>query len=559
LLFLWMTGGLSAVLPASQNPGIPVFRDVTAQSGIRFRHVNGPADRKDYIFEAKGGGVGFFDYDNDGWLDIYLVQGSTVEKAGKPDSGLSDALYRNRGDGTFEDMTRRAGILPGDWGMGVSFADVDNDGWVDIYRTNLGRDRFYRNRGDGTFEDLTSRSGLEVPGWSTSAAFGDYDGDGDLDLYVARYLDYGPDKLPPKTPDCTYLGVAVLCGPRGLSGADDFLFRNNGDLTFTDVTTASGARDTGRFFGLSVLWADLDNDHDLDICVGNDATPNYLFVNRGDGTFEEMGFLSGIAVSGDGNEQASMGMDAADYDNDGLLDLYMAHFAGDYSTLYHNEGDLFFRDVTEPAGLKRGDWFLVAWGTRFLDVNCDGWKDIYHSSGHVYPYLLDDSKPEKYAQPNALYLNLKNGTFEDVSKKAGADFLKETVSRGVAFGDYDNDGDFDLLIANMNGSPQLLRNDRTDSNHWLMVKLIGRKGNRDAIGARVTVSTAGLTQTWEIHRTVGIYSAGDPRAHFGLGSSARVERMEIRWPGGQVETFEDIPADRHYIVEEGKGIRSQEF
>jgi len=549
-------GPLFAV--SADSEGIPKFVNVTREAGIEFHHVNGEPDRKDYLFETKGGGVGFFDYDGDGWMDLYLVQGSRLDLV-DTDRNPVGKLYRNQRDGTFRDVTEAAGLNYRYWGMGISGADYDNDGDPDLLLTHLGPNAFYRNNGDGTFTDVTRTAGLEDPRWSTSAAFGDYDSDGDLDLYVANYIDAGVDKLPPKSDYCTYLGVAVMCGPRGLPGAGDAFYRNNGDGTFTEVSKESGAHDPDRLFGLGVVWGDVDNDGDADIYVANDATPNLLFVNRGDGTFEELGFLSGLAVNGDGAWQASMGVDLADYDNDGLLDAYVAHFASDFSTLYHNGGGLSFRDVTGPAGIQSSEWLLVAWGLRFLDVNNDGWKDILHSNGHVYPFLTYTPTREEYGQPGTLYMNQKDGTFAAVGEQAGPDFMEKTVSRGVAFGDFDNDGDFDFCVANMNGEPQLFRNDRTDRNHWVMFRTRGTKSNRDGIGARITVQTGDLVQIWEIKRTVGIYSISDPRAHFGLGGSASIDRVEIRWPSGSIQHFENVTGDRHYLIDETGGLSPEEF
>ncbi len=550
LLLAGMTVLCTAGFPREVTEAVPTYVDVTRQAGIDFRHVSGPVDHKDYIFETKGGGVGFFDYDNDGWLDILLVQGSTVEQAlaGKK---ARPALYHNRGDGTFEDVSAGSGLDGGVWGMGVTFGDYDNDGDADVYLTQLGPDLLYRNNADGTFTDVTEESGIHADGWSTSAAFGDYDRDGLLDLYVVGYLDYGPSHLPPRTSSCTYLGVPVLCGPRGLQGARDYLYRNRGGGAFEEVSRSSGAEDRNRYFGLGVLWSDLDDDGDLDLFVGNDATPNYLFENRGDGTFEDVGFVSGVAVSGDGNEQASMGVDSGDYDNDGKLDLFLTHFANDYSTLYHNEGGLMFTDVSGRAGLKDPEWNLVAWGTRFMDVDDDGWKDIVHANGHVYPYLEHSDKPEQFREPCSLYINRGDGTFVNASAQAGADFQAPLVGRGVAFGDYDNDGDIDLLIANLNGRPRLLRADRRDTNHWVMFRLAAKSGNRHALGSRVTVECSGLTQIWEVKRTVGIYSASDPRAHFGLGSCTVIERVEVRWSDGTKQEFRKVSADRHYRLQQG--------
>jgi hypothetical protein len=547
------------VLPAAPDPptrGIPKFTDVTEAAGIRFLHINGPADRKDYIFEAKGGGIGFFDYDNDGWLDLFLVQGATVETAGTERNELS-RLFRNRGDGTFEDVTEAAGLTHRGWGMGVTFGDFDSDGWTDIFLTCLGPNVLYRNNGDGTFSDVTARAGVGDPRWSTSAAFGDYDGDGHLDLYVANYIDASVDRLPPRSDVCTYLGRVVMCGPRGLPGSSDSLYRNQGDGTFREVSEESGAADPDRYFGLGVVWTDLDQDGDLDLYVANDATPNLLFVNQGNGRFEEMGFLSGLAVSGDGAMQASMGVDVADYDNDGLLDVFVTHFASDYSTLYRNLGNLIFKDVTGESRIQASEWLLVGWSTRFVDVNHDGWRDLIHVNGHVYPFLLEGGSREQYRQPATLYLNLRDGTFADVSSEAGADFMTGKVSRGAAFGDFDNDGDIDMAVANLNDSPRLLRNDRTDTNHWVMFRTAGEGPNPERLGATIRISAGGLRQLAEVRRCVGIYSASDPRVHFGLAGASILDEVEVRWPDGKISRFQQVPAGKHYLIHQQKGLSEE--
>jgi hypothetical protein len=549
---------MKGISPVNNEDGVPQFVNVTHQAGIYFQHINGAVEKKDYIFEAKGGGVGFLDYDNDGWIDLFLVQGSRLDLVNTKNN-QSSRLYRNQRDGTFKDVTESAGLEYKFWGMGIGAGDYNSDGNVDLYVTQLGPNVLYRNNGDGTFTDVTEKAGVGDPRWSTSAAFGDFDRDGDLDLYVANYIDAAIDKLPPKSDHCTYLGIAVMCGPRGLQGSSDSFYRNNGDGTFTDISESSGALDRDRLYGLGVVWGDIDNDGDQDVYVGNDATPNLLFVNQGDGTFEELGFLSGLAVNGDGALQASMGVDLADFDNDGLLDVFITHFASDFSTLYRNQGDLNFRDVTGPAGIQGEEWLLVGWGTRFFDVNNDGWKDILHSNGHVYPFLLFTESKEEYAQPGSLYLNMKDGTFATVSDQAGKDFLEKTVSRGVAFGDFDNDGDFDFCVANMNGEPQLFRNDRTDQNHWVMFRTVGTESNRDGIGARIQIRTGELRQIWEIKRTVGIYSVSDPRAHFGLGQFTSIDEVEVRWPSGKTQTFKNLPADQHYLVTESGELLKEEF
>jgi len=528
---------------------VPQLVDVAAPSGLSFRHISGPVDHKRYLFETKGGGIGALDYDNDGWMDLYIAQGSTLERTreGRDPHGV---LLRNRGDWTFEDVTERAGLTRGAWGMGVSAADVDNDGFVDLYLTNLGRNTLYRNNGDGTFTDLTAKAGLGDPRWSASAAFGDYDADGRLDLYVANYLDVGPEKLPAESERCRYRGVPSACGPIGLRGAADSLYRQGPDGTFTDVTAKAGVLDR-RHFGLGAVWGDVDDDGDLDLYVANDSTPNELYVNQGDGRFAEQGFASGLALNGMGSEQASMGVDLADFDNDGRLDAYCTHFASDHSTLYRNEGQLLFRDVTAPARIQAMEYPLVSWGTRFVDLNHDGWKDIVHANGHVYPFL--EKRPfgdETFRQPHSLYLNLGDGTFLDASALAGPDLQKPALGRGVAFADFDNDGDVDIAIANMNGAPQLFRNDLPPGTHWVTFRTEGRDSNRDGIGTRVTVVAGGLRQVWEVKRTVGIYSCSDPRAHFGLGEAERLDLVTVRWPSGTVQEFRDVAADRHYLLDE---------
>lgn len=552
-VFSLLTAGFLA-----SDSSIPRFVDVTASSGITFQHICGSAEEKDYIFEAKGGGLAAFDYDNDGLMDVLFTQGSTLERHRHKDDP-SPALYRNKGNWRFEDVTRKAGLTCKGWGMGAGIADYDNDGFADVYLTNLGRNVLYRNNGNGTFTDVTEKAGVGASGWSTSAAFGDSDGDGDLDLYVAEYLDVGPDKLPAHIVGgvCDYQGHSVMCGPRGLPGAADVFYRNNGDGSFADVSKASGAWDKDSFFGLGVVWADVDNDDDLDIYVANDATPNLLFVNKGRGVFEEMGFASGLAVSGDGREQASMGVDVADYDNDGLLDAYCTHFAADYSTLYRNMGNLLFEDVTAQAQIQAPEWPLVGWGTRFVDLNQDGLKDILHANGHVYPHLPKTAGRETYLQPKSFYINRGDGTFLDASAKAGADLQKKTCSRGVAFADFDNDGDIDFAVATLNGIPQLFRTDQQGANHWIMFRTVGTRSNRDGIGARITVVTGSRRQVWEIKRTVSIYSSSDPRAHFGLGEAAVADLVQVRWPSGKRQEFRDVKADAHYVLHEDNGLEKQ--
>ena len=551
---------LAAFQPRPRDLQIPQFNDITASSGISFRHISGEASVKNYIFEAKGGGVGALDIDNDGWMDILLVQGSTLERF-RQGKNPGPALYRNRGDGTFEDVTARSRLKAeqSGWGMGVGSGDYDNDGFADIYLTCLGPNILYHNNGDGTFTDVTDRAGVGDSRWGTSAAFGDYDRDGDLDLYVCNYLDMDLNSLPPPGVGqfCTYLGEPVFCGPRGIPGAADVFYRNNGDGTFSDVSEKTGALDRKRLPGLGVIWGDVDSDSDLDIFVANDAEPNYLFLNGGTGTFEEKALITGLALSGDGRAQANMGIDFADYDNDGLMDLFISHFAGDYGTLYHNEGNLIWEDATIQSRLRMTYGLLVGWGARFADFNNDGWKDIYHSNGHVYPFLKASRFEEQYDQPGTIFLNRQDDTFLDVSSNAGPGIQTKKSGRGVAFADFDNDGDTDLITVNMSDSPTLLRNDRSDSNHWITFKTVGRRSDRDGIGTRIAVVTGRLRQIWDIRRTVGIYSSSDPRAHFGLGAYDKVDLLEVRWPTGKAQQFKDVAADVHYVIDEAEGIRRE--
>jgi len=552
--FLW---GQGRTKPAANIcASAPRLVEVTDASGITFEHISGDPDKKTYLFEAKGGGIGALDYDRDGWIDLYIVQGSTVERALAGTSPYG-RLYRNTGGWRFEDVTSKARLTTGAWGMGVTAADVDNDGWVDIYLTNLGPNFLYHNNGDGTFTEVGAELGVADPRWSTSASFADYNGDGLLDLFVPNYIDALPDKLPRKGP-CEYRNTPCMCGPRGLEGAGDSLYRHNADGTFTEIGEAGGFLDTGKCYGLGSVWGDVDNDGDIDLFVANDATPNALYVNQGDGTFIEQAFFSGLAVNAHGSEQASMGVDLADFENTGWLGAYCTHFAEDYSTLYRNEGDLMFSDISAEALIVHPEMLFVSWGTRFVDLNHDGWKDIFHANGHVYPFLHGEPrKAETYRLPHSLYLNQHNGTFCDASTLAGPDIMKPAVGRGVAFADFDNDGDIDIAVANMNGSPQLFRTDRVDHGHWVMFRCVGTTSNRDGIGARIIVVTGSLRQMWEVKRTVGIYSCSDPRAHFGLGASTTIDVVSVRWPSGKTQQFRDVNADQHYLVDESSGLHPE--
>jgi len=547
LILLGASLATSSVLQKKQQR----FTNVTRESGIRFHHISGPETDKKYLFEVKGGGAAFLDFDNDGWPDIALVQGSTLEQYKKGGTAKCE-LYRNLRNGKFERVTDAAGLTAKGWGMGVAAADYDNDGWVDLYITGFGGNNLYHNKGDGTFSDVTQRAGIGINSWSSSAAFGDYNLDGYLDLYVANYVTMDLDNLP--EPKCRYRGTLTICGPRDLKGASDVFYRNNGDGTFTDVSRASGAYDPDARYGLGVVWGDVNNDGYPDLYIANDFGPNFLFVNRGDGTFHEQGLISGVALSGDGLEQAGMGVDIADYDNDGLMDIFVTNFASDYSTLYRNLGNLMFEDITGRAGIQPFEWFLVKWGTHLVDINHDGWKDIFHANGHVYPFLEHANLSEKYRQAPSFYLNQHDGRFSDISTSVGLGPDAAIVGRGTAMADYDNDGDLDFLIANLSGAPLLLRSDLATDFHWVMFRLRGTKSNCDGIGARLTVSTGGLKQTVEVRRSVGIYSSSDPRAHFGLGAAEKIDSLEVKWPGGAVQQFKNLEVNRHYLLDQAAGL-----
>jgi peptidoglycan hydrolase-like protein with peptidoglycan-binding domain len=437
-----------------------------------------------------------------------------------------------------------------------TFGDYDNDGFADIYLTNLQANILYHNNGNGTFKDVTEEAGVGDTNWSSSAGFADYDNDGDLDLYVCNYISMDFDNLPgPGSHSfCFYKGTPILCGPRGLVGAPDVFYRNNGDGSFTDVTEEAQVVDRWKLFGLGVLWADVDDDRDLDLYVANDDGPNLFYLNNGDGTFQELGLLTGLAVSMDGRNQGSMGVDMADYDNDSRIDAFLTHFASDYSTLYRNKGKLQFEDVTGQTPILKSGWHQVGWGTRFLDFDHDTRKDLLIVNGHVTPFLIGNKTAEVYYQPMSAYQNLGGNNFKNVSKTIGRDAQVGKAGRGAAFGDFDNDGDTDLLVANLNDTPSLFRSDLESQHHWVMFRTRGVKTNRDGIGARITVVTGETKQIWEIKRAVSIYSASDPRAHFGLAAARNIDLVKVEWPSGTVQEFTDVRADRHYLIHETEGI-----
>src|SRR5215471_4709928 len=530
------------------------FVDETDGSRIHFKPTSAPENK--YIVESMSGGVALFDYNNDGWLDIYLTNSLTVDTANNPKSSRC-ALYHNNRDGTFTDVTERSGLGYPGWAMGVATGDYDGDGWVDVYVTCLGGNRLYHNNGDGTFTDVTQKAGVEDGRWSTGAAFGDYDNDGNLDLFVANYVDFRLKDLPEfgKGKFCQFRGIPVQCGPRGLRGAGDSLFHNNGDGTFTEVSKKAGVSDPDGRFGMKALWTDLDGDGWMDLYVANDSGPNFLYKNNRDGTFKDVGLLAGCAVREDGSEQGSMGVTIGDYNHDGLLDIFVANFADEPKTLYRQEKGMFFADVSFASKVAQVSIPYVGWGTDFIDFDNDGWGDLMEVNGHVYPQVENLSAGAGYAQRVLLFHNEQNGTFSEVAASCGEALMARRVSRGAAFGDIDNDGDIDVVINNLDGTPTVLRNDGGNRNNWISIKTLGSKRNRDALGARVKVTAGDLTQVKEVYSGGSYISQNDTRIHFGLGKRTRVDSIEIRWPsGGKTEVIRDAPVNQFVVVQEGRGI-----
>jgi hypothetical protein len=571
------------VPPASPNAAAGVrFADITAESGLSgFRHVSGGAD-KNYIIETTGSGVAVWDFDGDGLLDVYLVNGSTLEPrdGGPPRS----ALFRNGGDRTFRDVTALAGVANERWGQGVCAGDVDNDGDPDLYVTNFGPNRLFRNLGDGRFEDVAPRAGVAVDSWSTGCAFGDYDGDGWLDLYVAGYVAFDikhPPPAPPRRPAspaeiaapqasgglgaaysagapyCTYRGVPVMCGPRGLRGAPDHLFRNNGDGTFTDTTRQAGVSDSRGLYGFGVAWFDMDDDGRLDLLVANDSGPNYVYRNAGNGRFEDVSYPSGAALDGSGREQAHMGVAVGDYDNDGRSDIHITNFADDFNVLYHNQDGTMVSDVSFKSGVGQVSVPFLGWGTDFLDYDNDGWLDLLVVNGHVYPAA--DTMPwnSSYAQRALLFRNLKGQRFEELGAAGGDGLTTARVSRGSAVGDLDNDGGVDVVINNIDGAPTVARNvGGGAAGHWLTVRLVGdpaRRCPRDAIGSVVFVTAGGMRQRREVASGRGQISQSDLRLHFGLGAQSGVSRLEVRWANGQATDYKIERVDTIVTIDQATG------
>lgn len=530
------------------------FVDVTRAAGIDFHLTCGSADKR-YIMDSMCGGVAVFDYDSDGWMDIYLVDGSTLADL-RSDRCHPGKLYRNNHDGTFTDVTAKSGLTHCGWGFGVAVGDYDNDGWEDLYLTYLNGGVLYHNNGNGTFTDVTAKAGVGNPGrWGTSTAFGDYDNDGYLDLYIANYVDLDLDHLPEfgQGPFCQYRGIPVSCGPRGLKGSRDRLYHNNGDGTFTDVTEKLNI-DPGGYYGLGVLWLDYDKDGCLDLYVANDSSPSLLYHNDCKGGFTEVGAEAGVAYSADGREQAGMGIDSADYDNDGWPDVVKTNFSDDTNNLYHNDGNGQFTDLAGAAGFGPISIPFLAFGVKFVDLDNDGWPEIFVANGHVNPQVDQHSFGVTYAERPLLFHNLQAGKFEEVGTGAGAPLSRRYVARGAAVADFLNSGAEDLLISVLDGSPVLLRNRAPQPGHWLRLKAVGTRSNRDGFGVRVEVKAGGLTQAAEVRANSSFESASDPRLHFGLGAATRVDSMVVRWPSGKVETLGAEAADQELVVEEGRGV-----
>lgn len=534
-----------------KGPPIEVhFTDITEKAGINFRHVSSP--EKKYIVESMSGGVALFDYDNDGYLDIYLVNSLTVDMV-KSKQKTRSLLYHNNADGTFSDVTDKAGVGDIGWGMGVAIGDYDNDGFDDIYVTCLGPNHLLRNTGKGAFTDVTQSAGVADPRWSTGASFVDYDNDGKLDLFVSNYVDFDVNNLPEfgKGRSCQFKGVPVQCGPRGLKGAGDTLYHNNGDGTFTDVSKKAGVSDSDGYYGLGVICSDFDEDGLVDIYVANDSTPNFLYHNNGDGTFKDIGFSSGMAVNENGSEQGSMGVTLGDYDHDQRLDMFITNFDDDYNTLYHDDGKGSFTDVSYAAKVAEVSLPYVGWGTQFFDYDNDGWVDLLVVNGHVYPQL------PSYRQRNFVHHNNQDGTFTEVGTQLGAPFAEKRTGRGAAFGDIDNDGDVDVVINNLDGPPLVLRNDGGNANNSVLIKTIGLKSNRDGVGARVKVVAGELTQIGEVHSGDSYLSQSDMRLHFGFAKATKIDLVEVHWPSGAVDKVTGLGVNSILSIKEGQGVVSQ--
>ena len=548
--------GLSQGQTPSAIP-VPHFEDIGQQAGLTVSHISSPAAR--YIIESVSGGVGLIDCDNDGKLDIITVNGSNVDRYRQQGGDPMITLYHQGADLKFTDITKQAGLTRKGWGMGVAVADYDNDGLPDIYVTGYGGNVLYHNLGNCKFEDVTEKAGVGGGGLSLGAAWGDYDRDGHVDLFVSRYVHVDMNKLPELGSNekfCRFRGVLVQCGPWGLQGETDLLYHNRGDGTFEEVSQKAGIDNPHHYYGMGVVWADYDNDGWPDLYVADDAGPNYLYRNKGNGTFEEVGLVLGADLSGDGQELGSMGVDMGDYDHDGRLDIFVTEFVDQADTLYHQGADG-FTDVSVSSRIAQSSRPYVGWGTAFFDMDNDGWLDIFVANGHVYPQVDTIPNAAHFRQPMLLFRNHRDGTFEEVGTAAGLNSIPLQSRRGAAFGDINNDGCVDIVTLNWGEPPSLLMNHCQNGNHRVLFKLLGTKSNRLAIGARVTVRTGSLVQFSDVKGGSSYLSQNDLRQHFGLGKDDKMDEVTVRWPSGESEVFKNVAADFIYTIMEGQGVKGK--
>ncbi|MBS1850085.1 MAG: CRTAC1 family protein [Acidobacteria bacterium] len=556
---LWRWGAPAQLTTAAPDPSFPVtFVDVAESAGLTIPNIWGGVKSKKYLIEAKGSGLAFFDYDNDGWLDIFLTNGVRFGETYSKENAPTSHLYKNNRDGTFRDVTAASGLARTGWGVGVCVGDYDNDGWDDLFCTCWGHNLLFHNNGDGTFTDVTVKAGLweERVRWGSGCSWLDYDRDGLLDLFVCNYVDLDLDSvpLPGQKSYCQWKSLPVACGPMGLPGGKNILYHNNGDGTFTDVSEKAGILKPGPRYSITSMVSDLDNDGWPDIYVAVDSQPSLYFRNKHDGTFEEIAMQTGCACSEDGRNQAGMGVAIGDYDCDGRFDIFKTNFENDTNNLYHNNKDGTFSDKVYAAGVAR-NLQHVNWGAGFVDCDNDGWSDIFYVAGHPYPEVENAGIGSFYKSPRFLFRNLGNGKFQDVSTQTGPGMTQPFSSRGCAFGDFDNDGNVDVLVLNMNDPPSLLRNENQSGHHWIKIKLLGTKCNRTAIGARIIVTVGDHIQMDEVRSGGSVMSQNDLRLHFGVGMAKQIDQIEVRWPTtGQREQFTKVEANQILTIREGEGI-----